>query len=184
MQRRLESLGFWLGGADSQYGSLTRQAVYAFQKWQGLDRTGSVGTQTAARLASAGRPSPRSRSGYVVEVDKARQILIAARNGRAEWVLNVSTGTEGPYTFEGRTYLADTPVGWWRVSRQIDGVREGQLGSLYRPKYFHPDGIAIHGSGSVPPYPASHGCVRVTNAAIDWIWAAGIVPLGTSVWVY
>ena len=81
-------------------------------------------------------------------------------------------------------YLADTPTGRFVMNRQIDGVRVGQLGTLYRPKYFHPDGIAFHGYTSVPPYPASHGCVRLTTAAINFVWDANIIPLGTAVWVY
>ena len=42
---------------------------------------------------------------------------------------------------------------------------------MYRPRYFN-GGIAVHGYGSVPPYPASHGCVRVSLAAMDWIWSS------------
>ena len=79
--------------------------------------------------------------------------MIIANNGRTNWVFNTSTGTDRMYTFEGRQYLADTPTGHFVMNRQIDGVRVGQLGTLYRPKYFHPDGIAFHGYTSVPPYP-------------------------------
>ena len=100
----------------------------------------------------------------------------------ATW--NTSTGTEEPYTYDGERYLADTPPGRWEVYRQVDGIREGALGRLYRPKYFHTDGIAVHGYPSVPPYPASHGCVRVTNPAIDWIWENDVMPIGVDVWVY
>ena len=57
------------------------------------------------------------------------------------------------------------------MSWVVDGVDVDELGALYRPRYFHHDGIAVHGYRSVPPYPASHGCVRVTEAAMDWIWA-------------
>jgi len=32
-------------------------------------------------------------------------------------------------------------------------------------------------------YPVSHGCVRVSNEAINWIWAANIAPIGEEVWV-
>jgi lipoprotein-anchoring transpeptidase ErfK/SrfK len=43
-------------------------------------------------------------------------------------------------------------------------------------------GYAIHGNPSVPPYPASHGCVRVP------MWAAPVLydemPDGTVVYVY
>ena len=106
------------------------------------------------------------------------------RGGHAQWTFNTSTGTEKPYTFEGQKYLADTPVGRFTISRQVDGYDEGPLGRLYRPKYFHPDGIALHGYTQVPPYPASHGCVRFTNAAIDFIWNTNLAPIGATVWVY
>jgi lipoprotein-anchoring transpeptidase ErfK/SrfK len=42
----------------------------------------------------------------------------------------------------------------------------------------------MHGSPSIPPHPASHGCARLSNAAIDFIWAANLMPIGTPVWVY
>jgi lipoprotein-anchoring transpeptidase ErfK/SrfK len=54
---------------------------------------------------------------------------------------------------------------------------------LYRPKYFH-GGVAVHGYTSVPATPASHGCVRVTYAAMDHLWAADLLPIGTPVQVY
>jgi lipoprotein-anchoring transpeptidase ErfK/SrfK len=184
LQHRLTGMGYWLGAADGRYGLLTTQAVTAFQKVHGLPRTGVVDAPTQGALVNARRPRPRSTSGYVVEVDKTRQVVIVARNGRAEWILNTSTGTEQPYVWEGRTYLADTPEGLFTINREIDGVREGELGTLWRPKYFHPDGIAFHGYPSVPPYPASHGCVRLTFPAMDWVWANGVMPLGTRVWVY
>jgi hypothetical protein len=43
----------------------------------------------------------------------------------------------------------------------------------------------VHGYPDVPPpYPASHGCVRVTNAAMDWLWSSGNLLVGQPVWVY
>jgi putative cell wall-binding protein len=183
LQNRLVAAGYWLGPVDGEYGALTHQAVMALQKVHGLPRDGVYGPATRGVLESnPPRPAARSSSGLVMEVDKPRQVLLMVRDGQVEWVFNTSTGTEQPYVFEGEQYLADTPPGRWTITRQIDGVREGALGRLYRPKYFHPDGIAIHGSSSIPAYPASHGCVRVTNAAIDWMWDR--VPLGTGVWVY
>lgn len=185
LQGRLVAAGYWLGTVDGAYGTLTHQAVLAFQKVHGLPRDGVYNRTTRSLLESSpSRPAARSTRGLVIEVDKARQVLLMVRDGQVEWIFNTSTGTEQPYTYEGRRYLADTPPGRWTITRQIDGVREGNLGRLYRPKYFHPDGIAVHGSSSVPAYPASHGCVRVTNAAIDWMWADDRVPLGTAVWVY
>lgn len=181
-QDRLHALGYWLGTKDGIYGNLTKQAVMAFQKVQGLSRDGVLGPRTRAALAGAVRPKARSRSGLVMEIDKRRQVILMVKNGKVQWVFNTSTGTEQYYTSGGRRYLADTPEGRFRINRQIDGWRVNHLGRLYRPKYFHPDGIAIHGSTSVPAYPASHGCARVSMTAMDWLWRR--VPIGSGVWVY
>ena len=184
IQQRLTDLGYWLGPVNGVYGDLTTQAVYAFQKVNGLPIDGQVGPQTAAALSSAKRPVPKSTSGDLVEVDKTKQVAFVVRNGRVLWAFNTSTGTEKPYTFEGVRYTADTPTGMFTISHQVDGYDEGPLGRLYRPKYFHPDGIALHGYTQVPPHPASHGCVRFTNAAIDFIWNTNLAPLGSRVFVY
>ena len=184
LQQRLRDLGYWLGTPDGTYGGLTVQAVMAFQKVEGLERDGIVGPGTADALDHARRPSPASAGGDLIEVDKARPALFVVRDGAARWVLNVSTGTEEPYWVDGRTELADTPAGRWQVAWAVDGLDVGELGGLYRPRYFHRDGIAVHGYSDVPAFPASHGCVRVSNAAIDWIWAENLMPLGSPVWVY
>ncbi len=135
-------------------------------------------------LEAGARPAARSTSGRVAEVDRERQLLLLVNDGRVEHILNTSTGTFKHYEHEGRRLLADTPEGQWTVTRQIDGWRDGELGRLYRPKYFHSQGIAVHGYTSVPPYAASHGCVRVTIAAMDWLWESDQLPKGTPVWVY
>ena len=41
---------------------------------------------------------------------------------------------------------------------------------------------AIHGSGSVPGYPASHGLIRVSRANGRWLLKQ--IGVGTQVWVY
>ncbi|MGH9223818.1 MAG: L,D-transpeptidase family protein [Acidimicrobiales bacterium] len=184
LQERLRELGYWLGTPDGSFGDLTAQAVMAFQKVNGLERDGIAGATTLAALDEAGRPEGRSTSGDLVEVDKERQVLLVIRDGEVAWAVNVSTGTEKPYYVNGRTELADTPPGRWTVSWVEDGMDWGELGALYRPRYFHADGIAVHGSGDVPAYPASHGCVRVTNQVMDWIWSAKVMAVGSTVWVY
>ena len=184
LQDRLRGLGYWLGTPDGSYGELTAQAVMAFQKVNGLERDGIAGAGTLAALEQAGRPEGRSTSGNLVEIDKDRQVLLVIRDGVVTWAVNVSTGTERPYQINGRTELADTPPGRWTVSWVEDGMDWGELGGLYRPRYFHADGIAVHGYHDVPAYPASHGCVRVANTVMDWIWAAEVMPLNSTVWVY
>lgn len=184
VQQRLEELHYWLGSEDGDYGLLTEQAVYAFQKVNRLSVDGVVGPSTQAALAAPMRPTPQSSAGLVWEVDKTLQTVMVIRDGAPEWIWNTSTGTDEPYTNNGRKLVADTPSGRFRFEWQVDGWRDGALGPLYRPKYFHPDGIAVHGYEHVPPYPASHGCVRITLAAMDFVWSSGLAPLETPVWVY
>jgi lipoprotein-anchoring transpeptidase ErfK/SrfK len=184
LQQRLLSLGYWIPAVDGLYGYSTQQAVYAFQKASNFPRTGSVDVFTHARLNSGTRVRPRSTSGYWIEIDKTRQILIVANGGHTQWVFNASSGSDHPYTLDGVEYSAHTPEGMFHILRQVDGYDKSPLGQLYRPKYFTDTGIAVHGYTDVPPYPASHGCVRVSNQAIDYMWGSNILPIGANVWVY
>jgi peptidoglycan hydrolase-like protein with peptidoglycan-binding domain len=182
LQQRLHDLGYWLGQPDGSYGQLTRQAVMAFQKYEGLSRDGVAGPATQERLAGASRPTARGGGG--LEIDLERQVLLVVDGGQVRWALNTSTGNGEAYDSpSGGTGVARTPTGQFTVEREIDGLREAPLGTLYRPKYFQ-GGIAIHGSGSIPAHPASHGCARVTNSAMDMLWSSGAAAIGTPVWVY
>lgn len=186
MQQRLTNLGYWLGTVDGSWGYLTTQAVYAVQKAAGLSRDGIAGPMTRRAIANGVVPRPRV-GGTAIEVDLQRQLLLIVRGGRLVAIHNASTGSNIPYTemYKGRVYhgSARTPRGTYSVYRQVDANDVGPLGALWRPKYFN-GGIAVHGSSSVPPYNASHGCVRIANAAMDRIWANGWMPIGTTVVVY
>lgn len=185
VQQRLIDLGYWLGTPDGTFGSLTVQAIMAFQKYEGLNPSGTADAVTQERLAHAQRPVPANAGGYHIEIDKSRQILMLAQDGTTLWTFNASTGSEVPYNEEGGSGSAITPVGTFQVCREVNGKREADLGTLWRPKYFHCGrGIAVHGATSVPNYPASHGCVRVTYAAMDFIWANNYMPIGSTVQVY
>jgi lipoprotein-anchoring transpeptidase ErfK/SrfK len=185
LQQRLTELGYWNGKADSKFGGTTQQAVFALQKAAGIGRDGTVGPKTQKALDDGVRPKAKSKagSGYLVEINLKKQLLMLVKDGSVVATLNTSTGSNQNYDYEGDTFLADTPSGHFKVGRQIDGMRHGPLGDLWRPKYFN-GGIAVHGNGSVPPYPASHGCARVSNAAMNWIWSTDKIPLKTKVWVY
>ena len=192
LQQRLLELGFWLSGVDGEFGTTTRQAVMAFQKYSLLPPTGAVDQATADAInATPYRGRGITTEGDLIEINKTAQLLFIIRGGRTEWVLNTSTGNGLPYTEEDMnspgemvTGVSLTPDGEWKVNRERpEGWWEGDLGKIYRPKYFR-GGVAVHGSGSVPEYPASHGCVRVSVPAMDFIWAADYMPLGTKVWVY
>lgn len=184
LQQRLDALGYWLGEPDGTFGGLTEQAVYALQGAAGLGRDGVVGPATAAALDAGTLPEPRSARGTVTEIDRDAGLITFVRDGEVRMVLHTSTGTFEPYRYGGRQLLADTPEGRFTVTWSFDGLRDGALGELYRPRYFHPDGIAVHGYPSVPAHPASHGCARVTEAAMDVVWARDLMPRGSEVLVH
>ena len=145
LKHRLSELRYALPGIDAGFGYRTYEAVLAFQKVRGLARTGRVGQGEWRVLWQTSRPRPRVRRGDYLEVDKSRQVLMEVRGGKVERVIHASTGATG-----------NTPVGTWRVYREVFGWDW----VLYHPMYFL-RGFAIHGYPSVPPWPASHGCVRI-----------------------
>ena len=191
-QFRLLELGFWVSDADGSYGLTTRQAVMAFQKYYGLTPDGSLGQETADKMSSVTeRAYGRSDAGTLIEIDKQKQVLFFVIDGVTEWILNTSTGNGEAYTEPDQntpgeviTGVSLTPDGLHAVNRERpEGWWEGDLGEIYRPKYFV-GRVAVHGSNSIPNYPASHGCVRVSVPAMDWIWDSGLMPMDTPVWVH
>jgi len=183
LQRRLTALGYWLGSADGQFGDLTRQAVMTIQKVAGLSRDGVCGQLTWARVDAGKRPAARSRTGHVIEINKATQTLLVVDSGVVKRIYNTSTGSGQRYLQGGKWHVAVTPSGTFRVFRRVNGWDSGPLGKLYRPQYFNA-GIAVHGLDSVPPVPASHGCARVSLPAMDNLWRAGGMQVSTLVLVY
>jgi hypothetical protein len=115
-----------------------------------------------------------------VEIDLKRQVLFVYKGGALQRILSVSTGNEKKYCVEGQCAVAITPGGSFKANRKIRGVRVSRLGELFNPVYFN-GGIAMHGSASVPGYPASHGCVRVPMNSSLWLFDN--IALGTPVYV-
>ena len=99
-------------------------------------------------------------------------------------MFNTSSGSDHPYTLDGVRLHAHTPEGVFTVIRQVDGSDNEPARQLWRPKYFTWHGHRGARLHDVPPYPASHGCVRVSNDGDELIWAHNILPIGTTVWVY
>lgn len=183
LQARLTSLGYWLGPEDGSFGDMTEQAVLALQKAAGLSRDGVVGPDTARALAAGVEPVPSPGMASGIQVDLAHQLVLVLGQGRVEAVLNSSTGNGQPYNMGGVSQTAMTPTGRFTIFRRVDGWDPSPLGVLWRPAYFS-GGVALHGYGDVPAYPASHGCVRVSLAAMDWLWSTGWAAVGTPVWVF
>ena len=173
IQERLAELGYRPGATDGAYGAATASAVLAFQKAEGLQRDGQAGPAVVTRLDSPQATGPESDApGPRVEVDLDRQIAFYIAASGAVTTINISSGSGREYDKpDGGTAVAYTPTGEYAVERRVDGLREAPLGSLYYPLYFT-GGWAIHGSSSVPAYPASHGCVRTANEDQDFLFAA------------
>ena len=157
----------------------------AFQKYLGLPASGEVDGETAAWLSGMTEQARATAdAGTLVEIDKQRQLLFFVVDGYTQWIFNTSTGNGQEYEEadqntpgESIKGVSITPDGLHKVNRErVEGWWEGDLGEIYRPKYFV-GGVAVHGSNSVPNYPASHGCVRVTVQAMDFIWESGIMPM-------
>lgn len=183
VQTRLNSLGYWVGSPSGYFGDTTLQAIYALQKASGIGRDGVLGPRTRRALVAGILPRPRPSKGHVVQVDLAKDLVMFTTNGHLNYVLNTSTGGGYTYSDQGGTFVAETPIGVFHIYSQINGLVTDSLGQLWMPKYFT-GGFAIHGDGYVPPIPVSHGCVRVSNEAIQWIWSANLAPMGAEVWVY
>jgi peptidoglycan hydrolase-like protein with peptidoglycan-binding domain len=175
LQITLTARGFWLQDFPGNFGASTRHALVAFQKYGGLPRSGQLDPLTRFVLgATLDRAQPKvPKLGRSIEVDIARQILTISDNGQVLWVFDISTGKKS----------TPTPRGSYTLTRQINDQRISKLGELWRPKYFT-GGYALHGSPSVPNYPASHGCVRMTNQEINFLWDSNIAPIGTPVTLF
>jgi N-acetylmuramoyl-L-alanine amidase len=185
LQRRLVALRYDVPRLTGVVDFDTLHAVYAFEKVQRLTRDGVVSTPVWKRLGSPVLPKLLHPLAGVaaVEVDLTRQVLYYAVNAKIVRVLDVSSGGGYRYTgSDGRPAVAITPTGHFHVVYKINRWVTSKLGTLYRPAYFNNSGYAIHGETLVPPYPASHGCVRITVPAMDRMYAK--LVQGMSVWIY
>ena len=192
VQQRLLDLGFWLQSTNGDYGVTTSQAVMAFQKYAGLVANSEVDDATAAALTTVTtRAYGTANQGTLIEVDKDRQLLFIIQEAYTVWTINISTGSGIPFKERdknewGKWVRGDaiTPDGIFVINRQVEkGWRTGDLGDIYRPKYFNM-GIGLHGAYKIPNYPASHGCVRMSTPAMDYIWSADLAPMGMKIWVH
>lgn len=170
---RLAQLAVRVPGISTTFSSALTDSVLAFQKAFELPRTGVVGPETWRMLARAQALEPRYRTpSSHLEIDKTRQILLVVLGGKVSAVLPVSSGATGN-TPEGRHRIR------WKAPATTTWLGPG---ILYRTLTFYGNSFAIHGWPFVPPYPASHGCVRIPMWTADWLYNQS--PVGETVYVY
>jgi lipoprotein-anchoring transpeptidase ErfK/SrfK len=181
-EQLLANLGYWVGPVDGVLDPASRQALIAFQKVEGRQRTGRLTAAELQALRSATRPAAMETGYAHVEADLSRQILfVIDANGTVTRTLSISSGSGQEFTSEGWTRRAVTPTGRFKVYRKVEGWRKAPLGMIYYPNYIM-EGIAIHGSPSVPATPASHGCIRIPVFAAKEF--SQMTPTGTVVIVH
>ncbi|MEW6154005.1 MAG: L,D-transpeptidase family protein [Actinomycetota bacterium] len=182
MQQQLADLGYDIGPIDGLAGTRTYYTILAFQRVEGLARTGEDSPALREALAGASRPGPVVPWGEAdrVEIDLDRQVLFLYQGGSLARILPVSTGNGVAYCENGMCGDAITPTGSFRIGRKALGLEVSPLGQLWSPSYFY-GGIAIHGSPSIPASPASHGCVRIPMYSHESFFAQ--TPTGMAVYV-
>jgi lipoprotein-anchoring transpeptidase ErfK/SrfK len=153
------------------YDDATARAVMAYRKVNGEARTYTA-SESIVRRVLRGKGAFKAKypgDGRHVEADLSRQVLaLVNRRGKVYRVFHTSTGTAA----------TPTVIGRFRTYRKSPGTNaKGMVHSSYFIR-----GYAIHGYASVPPYNASHGCLRVPipNAWSIYNW----VRMGTVVRVY
>ena len=174
IQQRLAELHFLPKSAvDGVNGYRTQQAVIAFQAWSGLGRDGVVGPQTTAALASARRPKPRANGpSRRIEVYREKGVALLVEHNKTKRAIHVSAGASATPTPTGSYEVFRKELRSWSVPFQV---------WLPYASYFN-QGIAFHEYPDVPPYPASHGCVRVPAPEAKGVYE--FASLGTTVIVY
>jgi N-acetylmuramoyl-L-alanine amidase len=158
MLTALMGLKFRVPGVGASFTSQVKDSVMAFQKAYGLSRTYVFNTACWRKIDGARLIRPRHASPAThLEVDKGRQIAMVVKGGKPYGIICVSTGATG-----------NTPEGTFHIQQKHPFTTSGFGGILVRTMGFIGN-FAMHGYAPVPPYPASHGCVREPIWACYWM---------------
>ncbi len=175
LEYQLAALKYRPGPIDGVFDVRTRDAVYAFQKIEGLKKDGIVGATFWQKLAVAQTPKPKADApGKRAEVDLGRQVLFMIDENRVTKIVHVSTGKPTTGTLWGN-FVIEKKIPRW--------LHDSYNTTMYYSSFFDVDHrLAFHGYSEVPTWPASHGCVRTP------IWMSKELyeemPLGMAVYIY
>ena len=180
-ERQLADRGYWTGTVDGQFDPASSAALIAFQKWEARPVTGQLTNDELEAIRTSASPKARELGYEHVEVDLDRQVLLIVNEEGGVRVLPVATGNGKEFFYDGQTSIGYTPRGRFLVYEKGVGWENNRPSSMYYPNYIS-GGIAIHGSYSVPPKPASNGCIRIPMFAAREV--SKLMKLGTIVLVY
>lgn len=175
LQARLRQLGHFDRAPTGFYGTMTAASVTAFQKKQGLPRTGSVDATTWERLLSASRkptadelkpsttnkldtPDARCMTGRVLCISKESRTLAWMIDGRVVSSMDVRFGSENTPTREGTFSVG------WKARKWTSTIYHTPMPYAM----FFSGGQAVHYSADFAARGyngASHGCVNVRDRA-------------------
>ena len=127
LQKRLDALGYMVGKADGRFGSLTKNALIAFQKNNGLKGDGILGPATLKKL-NAAEALPAIPSSKAIR----NPLTLSASAGQTEafvgdtitWTANAKGWGGGSYRF------VDMLVMHNGVAYQSSKVTKGESGSV------------------------------------------------------
>ncbi len=146
---------------SGRFDHATGRAVLAFRKVVGLERVESASAGVFQRLQrGAGHFHVRyPHDGKHVEADLSKQVLAEIEHGKVRRIYTISSGKPSTPTVLGRFHV---------YSKTPGTNSEGMVDSNYFIR-----GYAIHGYAEVPPYAASHGCLRIpipdAPAVFAWV---------------
>lgn len=163
-QQLLDTLGYPAGPVDGIDGPQTRRGLCAWRRLEGHDVSRQPlqpGELEALRATPGLPPAPAGRG---VLVDRTCQSLAYRAEGAWRAVYAASTGIDG------LPGVGSYRISWMRPGWHTSTLYPAPQPNMYNSMYFH-GAIAIHGAHHVPPHPASAGCVRVTPAVGEQLFA-------------
>jgi len=186
-QTILTKFGIPTGTIDGVYGANTGRGLCAFRQisgvsWSRSNANSALMTKlrsydsTYAKLSAIPAPDRNGHDTYIL-VNQTCQTLTYVENGYYSRIMTTSTGKSGHRTTNGTYSMGNTQKGWHCSSLYPDCSRQTQgrfatsssYGNMYNKRSVY-GAVFVHGSTSVPTYPDSHGCIRVTVANSDWMY--------------
>jgi hypothetical protein len=169
LQSRLNALGY-LTPITGYFDDSTGRAVLAFRKVTGLARNFVADSGVFRKLAKGGGHYRLRfpKEGKHAEFDWSRQVLVLARGAHVVRIVHASSGKPSTPTVFGHFHFYSKAPGY------------NKKGMYYST--FFVGGYAVHGYAEVPPFAASHGCIRIPIASAISVYRW--LTIGTKMFVY